>query len=74
MSKDPDIRRYLHDLLDHEQQCRQKSCLTCQRAHELYQLVRDRMFASVVYPNMRRTKHQNTVAELAVRQPRSARM
>jgi hypothetical protein len=57
MSKDPDIRRYVHDLLDHEQQDRQKSCLTCQRAYELHPLVRDRMFTSVVYPNMRRTIH-----------------
>ena len=52
MDADNEIRQYLWDLLDHESACEAENCPACMAAQETYHLIRDRIFAGAVYPEV----------------------
>lgn len=52
MSANDEMQVYLEELLAHERNCDVENCGLCQSAQNVYRLVRNLVFAEVLYPDM----------------------
>ncbi len=50
--EDDEIAKYLRSLLDHASECSREDCPSCQTLRGAFELIRNRLFSSPVYPQV----------------------
>jgi hypothetical protein len=51
-SNEAEIAEYLQSLLDHSGDCESEDCPTCQKLHGIFEVIKNRLFSSPVYPEV----------------------
>jgi len=62
--EDAELAGYMRSLLEHARECEVEACPSCQRLHAIFELIRNRLFNSPIYPDVMLAADSSTKGKL----------